>query len=96
MKVPICLSQLELERLAQEAAKDAHEKNIASRRGLYVVESVGIVYYDNNPFKLPREQDRREELILRFRGFLRRSKISEAASTTIRRLGSRKTIHLPR
>src|SRR5712692_3698336 len=39
--------------LAASAAKDAHEKNFPSRRGLYVVEGVGIVYYDNNPFKLP-------------------------------------------
>jgi transcriptional regulator with XRE-family HTH domain len=66
-------------RLAQNAAKDAYENHHPSRRGLYVVEGVGIVYYDNNPFKLPREKDRREDLISQFRDFLQRSKIKERA-----------------
>jgi transcriptional regulator with XRE-family HTH domain len=66
--------------LAANAAKDAHENNFSSRRGLYVVEGVGIVYYDNNPFKLPREQDPREDLIAEFRGFLKRSGLKEKAS----------------
>src|SRR5215472_8763378 len=39
--------------LAASAAKDAHENMFSSRRGLYIVEGVGIVYYDNNPIKLP-------------------------------------------
>ncbi|MHB1424718.1 MAG: helix-turn-helix domain-containing protein [Gemmataceae bacterium] len=73
------LTSLEWGLLAQNAAKDAHEKNFPSRRGLYVVEGGGIVYYDNNPFKLPREKDRREDLILQFRAFLERSKLQEKA-----------------
>jgi transcriptional regulator with XRE-family HTH domain len=66
--------------LAANAARDAHENNFPSRRGLYVVEGAGIVYYDNNPFKLPREKDPREELISRFRDFLKRSGLKEKAS----------------
>jgi transcriptional regulator with XRE-family HTH domain len=72
-------SQSDWDLLAQSEAKNAHEKNFPSRRGIYVVEGVGIVYYDNNPFKLPREEDRREELISQFRAFLNRSKINEKA-----------------
>jgi transcriptional regulator with XRE-family HTH domain len=71
------LNSVDWDSLAQHAAKDANEKNFSSRRGLYVVEGIGIVYYDNNPFKLPRENDRREELISLFRAFLRSSHIQE-------------------
>lgn len=73
------VTQPEWDLLAQDAAKDAHDNNFPSRRGLYAVENVGIVYYDNNPFKLPREQDRREELISQFRAFLNRSNFQEKA-----------------
>jgi len=66
--------------MAANAAKEAHEENFSSRRGLYVVEGVGIVYYDNNPFELPREEDPREELIEEFRAFLIRSNLKEKAS----------------
>jgi len=66
--------------IAAGAAKDAHENNLPSRRGLYVVEGAGIVYYDNNPFELPRDQDPREELIAEFRAFLKRSNLKEKAS----------------
>ena len=66
--------------LAANAAKEAHEENFSSRRGLYVVEGTGIVYYDNNPLKLPREKDAREKLIAEFRAFLKRSDLKEKAS----------------
>jgi transcriptional regulator with XRE-family HTH domain len=74
------LTKFEWGLLAANAAKDAHENNFSSRRGVYVVERAGIVYYDNNPFKLPREQDPREDLISRFRDFLKRSGLKEKAS----------------
>ena len=73
MQKPKKMTWLDWGQLALDAAKEANEKNFKSRRGLYVVENVGIVYYDNNPFKLPPEKDRREELITRFRTFLRNS-----------------------
>jgi hypothetical protein len=74
------LTKSEWGRLATNAAMDASENNFESRRGLYVVEGVGIVYYDNNPFKLPREKDPREDLIAEFRAFLKRSGLREKAS----------------
>ena len=66
--------------LAANAAKEAHEENFSSRRGFYIVKGAGIVYYDNNPFKLPREKDPREGLISQFRDFLKRSNLKEKAS----------------
>jgi hypothetical protein len=66
--------------IAAMAAKEAHEENFSSRRGLYVVEGVGIIYYDNNPFDLPREEDPREHLISEFRDFLKKSNVKEKAS----------------
>jgi transcriptional regulator with XRE-family HTH domain len=75
-----CLTKSEWGLLAANAAMDAHENHFPSRRGLYVVEGVGVVYYDNNPIKLPREQDPREDLIAQFRAFLTRSGLKEKAA----------------
>jgi hypothetical protein len=74
------LTRFEWGWLAANAAKEAHEENFSSRRGVYVVQGAGIVYYDNNPFNLPREKDLREELIAQFREFLRRSNLKEKSS----------------
>jgi UDP-N-acetylglucosamine 1-carboxyvinyltransferase len=73
-------TRLAWELVAVNAAKDAHENNFPSRRGIYVIEDVGIVYYDNNPYELPREKDPREKLLSQFRDFLKSSKLKEKAS----------------
>lgn len=74
------LTRDEWEQLAANAARDAQEENFSSRRGLYEVEGVGIVFYDNNPFSLPRETDPREDLISEIRAYLNRSELNEKAS----------------
>jgi transcriptional regulator with XRE-family HTH domain len=74
------LTRREWAELAAYAAKDAFENNFSSRRGVFVIEGAGIVYYDNNPFKLPHDQDARENLISEFRAYLKRSNLKEKAS----------------
>ncbi|MFN8705819.1 MAG: hypothetical protein ACK50J_04005 [Planctomyces sp.] len=44
------------------------------------LEEVGAVYYDNNPFALPREVDKRESLIQLIREFLNESNLHELSS----------------
>ena len=74
------LTKTEYVRMAANAANAAYKENFASRRGVYVVAGAGIIiYYDNNPFRLPREDDPREMLIEEFRSFLKKNKLKEKA-----------------
>jgi hypothetical protein len=57
--------QIAWQRVALNIAKDEHENNFASRRGLGSIQSVGFYYYDNNP------DEHRPGVLAAFRAWLR-------------------------
>lgn len=73
------LTKNDWRQIAVNSAEEAYEKNFPSRRGLFAIKGAGIVYYDNNPFALPRKNDPREDVIAEIRASLKRADLKEKA-----------------
>ena len=60
--------------IASDVAQDVHEENSESRRGLYILEGWGLVYYDNNSFE--NDKAARERLISNYRKYLKQTNLA--------------------
>jgi hypothetical protein len=68
------LTQEEWATLALDVARDVHEENLESRRGLYILGGLALVYYDNNSFE--KDTDARERLISNYREYLKQTNLA--------------------
>jgi hypothetical protein len=81
MKKMVALNISELQRLAFDSAKDAHENYFSSRRGIWLFEDNGIVcVYNNNPYA--DDAKRRDRETAAFRARMKAARIREVAYAT--------------